>query len=75
MQKHVWAYADSKAHVHNLIRAFAACCQNHWIQWTLITMTAFVPKDIAIKMNLLLERILNEYNDMQQIPCLILISF
>ena len=24
------------------------------LQWTLVTMTAFVPKDIAIKMNLLL---------------------
>ena len=34
------------------------------IQWTLITMTPFVPKDIAIKMNLLLYRILNEQIDM-----------
>ena len=34
--------------------------------------TAFVPKDIiAIKMNSLLKRILNEYNNMQQMPCLI----
>ena len=37
-------------------------------------MTAFVPKDIAIKMNLLLYRILNEQNDMQQMPSFILIS-
>ena len=36
------------------------CC----IQWTLITTTAFVPKDIAIKTNLLLYRILNEQIDM-----------
>ena len=34
------------------------------VQWTLITTTAFVPKDIAIKMNLLLYRILNEQIDM-----------
>ena len=34
-------------------------------------MTVFVPKDIAMKMNLLLLRILNEYTDMQQMSCLI----
>ena len=34
------------------------------IKWTLITTTAFVPKDITIKMNLLLYRILNEQIDM-----------
>ena len=34
------------------------------VQWTLITTTAFVPKDIDIKMNLLLYRILNEQTDM-----------
>ena len=34
------------------------------IQWTLVTTTAFVPKDVAIKMNLLLYRILNEQIDM-----------
>ena len=33
------------------------------IQWTLVTTTAFVPKDVAIKMNLLLYRILNEQTD------------
>ena len=31
-----------------------------YVQGTLITMTSFVPKDNAIKMNLLLYRILNE---------------
>ena len=31
---------------------------------TLVTTTAFVPKDVAIKMNLLLLRILNGQNDM-----------
>ena len=30
---------------------------------TLVTMTAFVPKDVAIKMNLLFYRILNEQID------------
>ena len=34
------------------------------VQWTLITTTVFVPKDVAIKMNLLLYRILNEQIDM-----------
>ena len=34
-------------------------------------MTVSVPKDIAVKMNLLLLRILNEYTDMQQMSCLI----
>ena len=34
------------------------------LQWTLVTTTAFVPKDIAIKTNLLLYRILNEQIDM-----------
>ena len=34
------------------------------IQWTLVTMTTFVPKDVAIKMNLLLFVILNEQIDM-----------
>ena len=51
-----------------------------WIKWnefslwkqSLITTTAFVPKDIAIKMNLLLQRILNEQNDMQQCHVLFL---
>ena len=33
-------------------------------QWILFTMTAFVPKDFANKMNLLLYRILNEQTDM-----------
>ena len=33
------------------------------IQCTLVTMTAFVPKDVAIKTNLLLYRILNEQTD------------
>ena len=30
------------------------------VQWALVTTTAFVSKDVAIKMNLLLYRILNE---------------
>ena len=34
------------------------------LQWTLVTMTAFITKDVAIKMNLLLHRILNEQIDM-----------
>ena len=34
------------------------------LQWTLVTTTTFVPKDVAIKMNLLLYRILNEQIDM-----------
>ena len=34
------------------------------VYWTLITTTAFVPKDVAIKMNLLLYRILNVQIDM-----------
>ena len=34
------------------------------MQWTLVTTTAFVSKDIAIKMNVLLYRILIEQNDM-----------
>ena len=34
------------------------------LQCTLVTMTAFLPKDVAIKMNLLLYRILNEHIDM-----------
>ena len=34
------------------------------LQWTLVTMAAFVPKEVAIKMNLLLYRILNEQTDM-----------
>ena len=34
------------------------------VQWTLITTTAFIPYDIAIKTNLLLYRILNEQIDM-----------
>ena len=34
------------------------------IQWTLVTTTAFVPKDVAIKMNVLLYRTLNEQTDM-----------
>ena len=29
-----------------------------FIQWPLVTMTAFVPKDVAIKLNLLLYRII-----------------
>ena len=33
-------------------------------QWTLVTTTAFVSKNVAIKMNLLLYRILNEQIDM-----------
>ena len=37
-------------------------------------MTAFGPKDIAIKMNLLLLRIRNGQNDMTEKPCFILIS-
>ena len=37
-------------------------CGFSWIQRTLVTTTAFVPKDIAIKMNLLLLRILTEQN-------------
>ena len=36
-------------------------------------MTAFVPKDIAIKMNLLLYRILNEQIDMQEKSFFVLI--
>ena len=28
--------------------------QQYEIEWTLVTMTAFVPKDVAIKMNFLL---------------------
>ena len=34
------------------------------IQWTLVTTTAFVPKDVSIKTNLLMYRILNEQIDM-----------
>ena len=37
-------------------------CQS--IQWTLVITTSFVSKDVAIKMNLLLKRILNVQNDM-----------
>ena len=37
-------------------------------------MTAFVPKDVAIKMNLLLYRILNEQIDMEERSCFVLIS-
>ena len=33
------------------------------LQWTPVTTTAFVPKGVAIKMNLLLYRILNEQID------------
>ena len=44
------------------------------LQWTLITTTAFVPKDVAIKMNLLLYRILNEQIDMSERFCYVLIS-
>ena len=35
-----------------------------FVQWTLITTTAFVLKDVAIKMNLLFYRILNEQINM-----------
>ena len=33
-------------------------------QWTLVTTTAFVPKDVAIKINLLLYWLLNVQTDM-----------
>ena len=42
----------------------AAMYENILLQWILVTTTAFVPKDVAIKMNLLLYRILNELIDM-----------
>ena len=38
-------------------------CEKLQIQWTLVTTTAFVPKYIVIKMNLLLYWILNEQMD------------
>ena len=44
------------------------------IQRTLVTTTVFVPKDVAIKMNLLLYRILNEQIDMYEKSCFVLIS-
>ena len=34
------------------------------VQWTLFKTTAFVPNEVAIKLNLLLYRILNEQIDM-----------
>ena len=39
------------------------------LQWTLVTTTSFVPKDVAIKMNLLLYRILNKNIDMLERSC------
>ena len=51
----------------NLTRYSYTCTWRHFlcdVQWTYVTMTAFVPKDIAIKINLLLYRILNEQIDM-----------
>ena len=32
----------------------SGACFHIFVQWTLVTTTAFVPKDVAIKMNLLL---------------------
>ena len=42
--------------------SFYMYCQ---IQWTLVTMTAFVPKEVAV--NLLLYRILNEQIDVRKV--------
>ena len=47
--------------ISSIYKTTHACCKE---QWTLVTMTAFVSKDVAIKMNLLLYRILNEQIDM-----------
>ena len=47
---------------------------NNGVQWTLVTTAAFVPKDVAIKINLLLYRIGNEQIDMLEKSCFILIS-
>ena len=40
----------------------------------LVTKTVFVPKDVAIKMNLRLYRILNGQIDMPERSCFVLIS-
>ena len=45
------------------------------LQWILVTAIAFVPKDISIKMNVLLLRILKKHIDMQQMPCFLGIFF
>ena len=37
-------------------------------------MTSFVPKDVAIKMNLLLYRILYEYTNVLEMSCFVLNS-
>ena len=44
------------------------------IQWNLVTTTAFVLKNIAIKMNFLLYRIFNDQIDMYKKSCFVLIS-
>ena len=57
--------------ISSIYKTTHACCKE---QWTLVTMTAFVSKDVAIKMNLLLYRILNEQIDMYERSCFVLIS-
>ena len=56
-----------------MYKALQELCNND-VQWTLVTTTAFVPKDFVIKMNLLLYRIGNEQIDMLEKSCFILIS-
>ena len=54
----------SGKYVLQFTRQFWCTCLKILLQWTLVTTTAFVPKDVAIKTNLLLYRILNEQTDM-----------
>ena len=74
------AYVDSEcldqpAHPHSLIRIFTVRNQNNWIQWTLVTMAAFFPKDIAIKMNCYCkDSLMSRMIYVQQMSCFIVIS-
>ena len=66
--EHIWAdYKDLRAYT-NAEALSLVCTSTLWvkifainlIQWTLVTTTASVPKEAAIKMNLLLYRVFNE---------------
>ena len=57
-----------------VFRNFGTLRMSSLPQGALITTTAFVPKDVAIKMNFLLYRISKRQNDMYGRICFILIS-
>ena len=55
MDRHLDGWLENSIHCYK----HSLCA----VQWTLVKTTAFVPKDVTIKMNLLLYRIFNEQID------------